>query len=99
MQYFIKKDKVKRNYFLRKESSWLTLKAIAANQFISSRMRWTARLRLGRMIKLNSFTCFNNRCILSGNSRSVDRYTHLSRHMFRRLAVDGRLGGIRKATW
>jgi ribosomal protein S14 len=99
MQYFIRKDQRKRNYFLHKESNWLINKAIACNQYLYSSKRWMARTTLNRTMKLHSFTCFNNRCILSGNSRSVDRYTHLSRHMFRRLAVDGRLAGIKKSTW
>jgi ribosomal protein S14 len=58
-----------------------------------------ARLELSSIVRLNSPVRFNNRCFVSRNSRSVDRYTHLSRHIFRRLAVDGRLAGIAKATW
>jgi len=39
------------------------------------------------------------RCALTGRSHGVYRHYRLSRLMFRRLAAEGLLPGVRKATW
>ncbi|GAX80404.1 hypothetical protein CEUSTIGMA_g7843.t1 [Chlamydomonas eustigma] len=40
-----------------------------------------------------------NRCVLTGRSRSVHRFSRLSRIMVRQLAHYGLLPGVTKATW
>lgn len=40
-----------------------------------------------------------NRCLITGRARSVHSYTKLTRMMFKNLAVQGNLSGIKKYSW
>jgi small subunit ribosomal protein S14 len=40
-----------------------------------------------------------NRCALTGRPRAYYRKFGLSRNMFRQLALEGKIPGIRKASW
>lgn len=40
-----------------------------------------------------------NRCQLSGRPRGYMRHFGLSRNMFRDMALDGKIPGIKKASW
>lgn len=40
-----------------------------------------------------------NRCSVTGRSRAVYRKYGLTRHIFRQLALEGKLPGIKKASW
>lgn len=44
-------------------------------------------------------TRVNNRCSLTGRSRGYIRKYGISRIKFRELALDGKIPGIRKASW
>ncbi len=41
----------------------------------------------------------NNRCQLTGRPRGYIRYFGLSRNMFRDMALQGKIPGVRKASW
>ena len=41
----------------------------------------------------------HNRCALTGRPRGYIRKFGLSRNMFRELALDGKIPGIRKSSW
>lgn len=40
-----------------------------------------------------------HRCLVTGRGRGVYRKYGLCRNMFRQLALDGKIPGIRKASW
>lgn len=44
-------------------------------------------------------TRLNNRCSLTGRSRGYIRKYGISRIKFRELALDGKIPGVRKASW
>ncbi|MES2764328.1 MAG: 30S ribosomal protein S14 [Bacteroidota bacterium] len=44
-------------------------------------------------------TRLRNRCSISGRGRGVYRKFGLGRNMFRLLALEGKIPGIRKASW
>ncbi len=44
-------------------------------------------------------TRVNNRCSLTGRSRGYIRKFGVSRIKFRELALDGKIPGVRKASW
>lgn len=46
-----------------------------------------------------SLSIIHNRCVYSGNSRSVSRFFRLSRMVFKYLAVNGLLTGLSKHSW
>ncbi len=41
----------------------------------------------------------HNRCEITGRGRGVYRKFRLCRHMFRELALQGMIPGLRKASW
>jgi small subunit ribosomal protein S14 len=41
----------------------------------------------------------HNRCQLTGRPRGYMRYFGLSRNMFRDMALQGKIPGVRKASW
>jgi len=41
----------------------------------------------------------HNRCQLTGRPRGYIRYFGLSRNMFREMALNGKIPGVKKASW
>lgn len=54
---------------------------------------------LQKLPRNSSPTRVNNRCSLTGRSRGYIRKYGISRIKFRELALDGKIPGIRKASW
>lgn len=47
----------------------------------------------------SSATRLRNRCSVTGRGKGVYRKFGLCRNMFRQLALDGKLPGVRKSSW
>ena len=47
----------------------------------------------------SSRTRIRNRCVITGRSRSIWRTFRISRIQLRKLAIDGLLVGVKKASW
>jgi len=54
---------------------------------------------LQKLPRNSSPTRLRNRCTLTGRGRSVYRKFGLCRNVFRQLALEGKIPGIRKASW
>jgi small subunit ribosomal protein S14 len=54
---------------------------------------------LRRLPRDSSATRVRNRCVLTGRGRGNYEKFGLCRHMFRKLALEGKLPGVRKASW
>lgn len=54
---------------------------------------------LQKLPRNSSPTRQNNRCSLTGRSRGYIRKYGISRIKFRELALDGKIPGVRKASW
>lgn len=54
---------------------------------------------LQKLPRNSSPTRVVNRCSVTGRSRAVYRRYGLTRHVFRQLALEGKLPGIKKASW
>ncbi|MDR8394511.1 30S ribosomal protein S14 [Aliifodinibius sp. S!AR15-10] len=54
---------------------------------------------LQKLPRNSSPTRQNNRCSLTGRSRGFIRKYGVSRIKFRELALDGKIPGVRKASW
>ena len=54
---------------------------------------------LDELPKNSSKVRLKNRCQLSGRPRGYIRYFGLSRVMFRDMALNGKIPGIKKASW
>ncbi len=102
MDIFIKPSLVRdlklRRQFAHIEHKHMLLRAIKKNHFIHGSIRQRAKNLLHRYFH-SSPSKMRNYCLWTGRSRSIQRYTHMSRHTFRTMAVAGLLPGIRKSTW
>ncbi len=54
---------------------------------------------LQKLPRNSSATRVRSRCSVTGRGRAVYRKFGLCRNMFRLLALDGKIPGIRKASW
>ena len=54
---------------------------------------------LDEMPKNSSKVRLKNRCQLTGRPKGYIRYFGLSRVMFREMALNGKIPGVRKASW
>jgi len=74
-------------------------KSILRNGKLSSAIKYEAILRLNSLSKNSSKVRINNRCILSGRSKSVYKFCKFSRIIFRELASKNALNGVVKSSW
>lgn len=79
---------------LRKE-----LREKAVDMKASDEERAAARKKLQDLPRSTSSTRVRNRCQLTGRPRGNYRKFGLSRNAFRKLALEGRLPGVTKASW
>ena len=54
---------------------------------------------LSRLPRNSSAVRLHNRCRLTGRPRGYMRQFGISRIMFRELALEGKIAGVRKASW
>ena len=54
---------------------------------------------LSKLPRNSSATRVRNRCVLTGRGRGVYEKFGLCRHMFRKLALEGKIPGVKKASW
>ncbi|TAL69473.1 MAG: 30S ribosomal protein S14 [Bacteroidetes bacterium] len=54
---------------------------------------------LQKLPRNSSATRIRNRCSVTGRGRGVYKTFGLCRNMFRQLALEGKIPGIRKASW
>jgi ribosomal protein S14 len=99
MKYLLIKDKRRRvlhNYFEKRRK---VLLALFQDLRLSDRTRLRAYRLLVRMPRDTSVTRLRTRCTLTNRPRAVFRRFGLSRLMFRKLAWQGKLIGVKKASW
>jgi small subunit ribosomal protein S14 len=68
-------------------------------QATSQQERMDLHRQLQRLPRNSAPTRLRNRCWLTGRSRGYYRDMGLSRHVFREMAHEGLLPGVRKASW
>ena len=75
------------------------LVAVIKNGTASAEAKDEAYKRLYKMPRDASKTRFRNRCLLTGRPRAYMRGFGVSRIVFRELANQGLLPGVKKASW
>lgn len=99
MQNFFFRDKNNRWLYKTNEIKRLVYKSIISNQKELIEFRYRAHLFLINL-NTNSFLVkIKNRCLLTGRSKSVYRKFRMSRLMFRKMALEGKLIGVKKSSW
>lgn len=61
--------------------------------------RWELQVQLQKLPRNSSPTRLKNRCAVSGRPRAYMRRFGVSRIVFRELANEGMLPGVRKSSW
>ncbi|GAB2293088.1 ribosomal protein S14, S11 [Dionaea muscipula] len=74
-------------------------KALCSDPNLPSDVREKQRYKLSKLPRNSSFTRVRNRCIFSGRPRAVYKKFRMSRIVFRSLASQGLLMGVKKASW
>ncbi|CAK7338450.1 unnamed protein product [Dovyalis caffra] len=74
-------------------------KALVRDPTLPQEMRELHAYKLAKLPRNSSFTRVRNRCVFSGRPRGVYQLFRMSRIVFRTLANQGVLNGIRKASW
>ena len=75
------------------------LRAASIDPKKTPEQRADARSALSKLPLNSNPVRYRNRCNLTGRPRSYIRYFGLSRIKFRDLALEGKLPGVRKASW
>lgn len=87
----------KKSWIARNEKRKKTVKKYAEKRRkLKEEGKWEELQKLPRDA---SPTRVNNRCSLTGRSRGYIRKYGVSRIKFRELALDGKIPGVRKASW
>ena len=66
---------------------------------LSDEDRASARKKLQDLPRITTSTRVRSRCVLTGRPRANYRKFGLCRNAFRKLALDGKLPGVTKASW
>ncbi len=90
-----KREKLVRRFAAKREE----LKRRAKDMSLTAEQRQAAREQLAKLPRNSSPVRLRTRCVVSGRPRAVYRKFMLSRIAFRELALEGKLPGIRKASW
>jgi ribosomal protein S14 len=99
MKKLFAKDKENRKTIKQLELEHFILKQISTNSNFLKTVRWNALYKLSNMPKKSSKTLISNRCILTTNKRTFNKFTNFSRTVFLKLVKSGYISGMRKSSW
>jgi small subunit ribosomal protein S14 len=99
-----KKSAVNRNNMVKKlvdkfAAKRAALKAIANDENLPLEDRFAARLALAKLPRNSNPTRIRNRCEITGRPRAFYRKLSMSRISLRKLANEGQIPGMTKASW
>ena len=90
-----KREKLVRRFAAKRAE----LKRRAKDSSLSPEERMAAREKLATLPRNSSPVRLRTRCMVTGRPRAVYKKLMLSRIAFRELALEGKLPGVRKASW
>ena len=99
MKILFVKDKNKRFFFALAEKKKLILKYLLNNLNLSQTIRENAYNEYLGLGSRTTITKIHNRCIFTNRARGNFRKFKLSRIFFKKYALEGKLMGIKKASW
>ncbi|UDF04315.1 30S ribosomal protein S14 [Asticcacaulis sp. AND118] len=99
-----KKSAVNRNEMVKKlvdkyAAKRAALKAAAIDESLPLEERFAARLALAKLPRNSAPTRIRNRCEVTGRPRAFYRKLKMSRVSLRKLANEGQIPGMTKASW
>jgi ribosomal protein S14 len=99
MKFKIFKDKQNRLIVKNLEKKRKILLFLINNMHLNKKIRWTAFILLTKLNNSSSQITLKNRCVLTGNSKSISRKYRMSRISLKYLIFFKKLPGITKYTW
>lgn len=99
MKVLLTKDKNRRNQYLLFEKKRRILKSIINNLEIPKSLRYAIYKKLINLPTNTSKLKIKQRCVISNRSKAVYKKFRMSRIVFRDLASNGQLMGVKKASW
>lgn len=95
----IEKNNRRKRLVLKYKDERVRLKALVKDENLSLKERLEAQAKLSALPRNSSPVRVRNRCELTGRSRGYMGMFKLSRIQFRKLALQGLLPGVKKASW
>lgn len=99
MHLKIVSDKLRRVSVVRHEMERRALRFVTGCRLFPARVRMQSQLALNALPRQSSEHFHRRRCIVTGSARSVVGDFCINRHVFRRMALEGRLPGVIRAKW
>lgn len=93
-----KRERMTARYAEKRAALTKILKS-ADNSEESQEAKWDAMIALQKLPANSSKVRVHNRCGLTGRPRGYMRQFGISRVTFREMALDGKIPGIKKASW
>lgn len=95
----IKREKKRIIFEKRHSEKRSKLRAIVKSDKASPEDKHAAMVALQKLPRDSAKTRQSHRCKITGRARGVYRKVGLCRNMFRKLAMDGMIPGLKKASW
>ena len=92
-------DIKKRNYFYKSELNTFILKNLSTNKNLKNSIRFNITLKLFNLSLNNFKTRSVNRCIFTNRKSKISKNFRFSRLVFLRIARQGQIHGLKKASW
>ena len=75
------------------------LKDLTKNKALTMEERFQATVKLAKLPRNSASIRYRNRCAITGRPRGFIRKYGMSRNAFRKLASEGLIPGVKKASW
>lgn len=98
MKYLLIKDKRRRILFSSYEKRRTFLLSLYQNIKLPLKLRFMAYSNLLLIARDASIVRIKNRCVLTNRPRSIYKHYGLSRLMFRKYILQGKLTGVKKSS-
>lgn len=99
MKKLIQKDKKNRNRVKRYETYLFIYKNLNNNLNFSKLSRWKSYVSSMNLPFKSSPIQINNRCILTGRKKRINKLYSFSRISFIKLVRSGNINGLKKSSW
>lgn len=95
----MKKDLIKRKFFLKNELKYIILKSIISNKNVKPIVRGFCVFKLNSFKKISRISNQNNPCLLTGRIGGVYKLTQISRHSMVKFSTHGLMTNLRISSW
>ena len=99
MKKLVRKDLKKRKNLLVVEKKKFVSKMLINNYNFNNKIKKNFHLNLHIKLNKNYVTQLNNRCIMTGRKKKLNKFFKFSRLVFLRLVRSGYIFGFRKSSW